>query len=110
MKSSAAEERTSPSMLSYDEACQQLSKVIAMDAGFSEANLWRGRVLLQQGKYPAAVGDLETAHRINHASQIISPTLAYAYGVSGNRAKANSQLRSLLAESRQRYVSPWGSL
>jgi hypothetical protein len=33
--------------------------------------------------------------------------LAYAYGVSGNRAKANLQLHRLLAESRQRYVSPW---
>jgi tetratricopeptide (TPR) repeat protein len=91
----------------YDEAYQQLSKVIAMDAGFSEAYLWRGRVLLQQGTYSAAIADLETAHRLNHASQIISPTLAYAYGFSGNRAKANSQLRSLLAESRRRYVSPW---
>src|SRR5580700_891060 len=91
----------------YDEAYKQLSKVIAMDAEFSEAYLWRGRVLLQQGKYPAAIADLETAHRINHASQIISPTLAYAYGVSGNRAKAISQLQSLLAESHQRYVSPW---
>jgi TolB-like protein/DNA-binding winged helix-turn-helix (wHTH) protein/Tfp pilus assembly protein PilF len=91
----------------YDEAYRQLSKVIAMDAEFSEAYLWRGRVLLQQGKYPAAIADLETAHRINHASQIISPTLAYAYGVSGNRAKANLQLQRILAESRQRYVSPW---
>jgi len=91
----------------YDEAYKQLSKVIAMDAEFSEAYLWRGRVLLRQGKYPAAIADLETAHRINQASQIISPTLAYAYGVSGNRAKAISQLQSLLAESRQRYVSPW---
>jgi TolB-like protein/DNA-binding winged helix-turn-helix (wHTH) protein/Tfp pilus assembly protein PilF len=91
----------------YDEAYKQLSKVIAMDAEFSEAYLWRGRVLLQQGKYPAAIADLETAHRINHASQIISPTLAYAYGVSGNRAKANLQLHRMLAQSRQRYLSPW---
>jgi len=91
----------------YDEAYKQLSKVIAMDADFSEAYLWRGRVLLQQGKYPAAITDLETAHRINRASQIISPTLAYAYGVSGNRTKANLQLHRILAESRQRYVSPW---
>lgn len=91
----------------YDEAYRQLSKVIAMDSGFSEAYLSRGRVLLQQGKYPAAIADLETAHHINRASQIISPTLAYAYGLSGNHEKANSQLHSLLVESRQRYVSPW---
>lgn len=91
----------------YDDAYKQLSKVIAMDAEFSEAYLWRGRVLLQQSKYPAAIADLETAHRINRASQIISPTLAYAYGVSGNRAKANLQLHRMLQESRHRYVSPW---
>ncbi len=32
----------------YDEAYRQLSKVIAMDSGFSEAYLFRGKVLLQQ--------------------------------------------------------------
>ena len=77
MKSSAAEERTSVS-IPYDDAYKQVSKVTAMDAGFSEAYLWRGRALLQQGEYPAAVADLETVHRLNQASQIISPTLAYA--------------------------------
>ncbi len=91
----------------YDEAYQQLSKVIAMDSGFSEAYLWRGRVLLLQGKYREGIADLETAHRINPGSQIISAILAYAYGVSGDRAKANGQLRILLAESRHRYVKPW---
>ncbi len=35
------------------------------------------------------------------------PTLSSAYGLSGDRAKANAQLRSLLAESHHRYVSPW---
>ena len=93
----------------YDEAYQQLSKVVAMDPAFSEAYLWRGRVLLMQGNYRDAIADLETAHRINHGSQTVSPTLAYAYGFSGDRAKANAQLRSLLAEMRQRYVSPWAS-
>jgi tetratricopeptide (TPR) repeat protein len=34
-------------------------------------------------------------------------SLAYAYGLSGDRTKANAQLHSLLARSRQRYVSPW---
>ncbi|MGA2812255.1 MAG: tetratricopeptide repeat protein [Candidatus Acidiferrum sp.] len=91
----------------YDEAYRQLCKVIATDSEFSEAYLWRGRVLLQQGNYREAIADLETAHRINHGSQTISPTLAYAYGFSGDRVKANAQLRSLLAESRRRYVSPW---
>jgi TolB-like protein/DNA-binding winged helix-turn-helix (wHTH) protein/Tfp pilus assembly protein PilF len=91
----------------YDEAYQQLCRVIALDSGFSEAYLWRGRVLLQQGNYREAIADLKTAHRINRGSQTISPTLAYAYGLSGDRAKANAQLRSLLAESRHRYVSPW---
>jgi len=91
----------------YDEAYQQLCKVIAMDSGFSEAYLWRGKVLLLQGKYREGIADLETAHHINPASQTIVPTLAYAYGLSGDRAKANAQLHSLLAESRHRYVSPW---
>src|SRR5579863_6104026 len=91
----------------YDEAYQQLSKVIAMDSGFSEAYLFRGKVLLQQGKYREAIADLEIAHRINDGSQTILPTLGYAYGLSGDRAKANAQLHSLLAESRHKYVSPW---
>jgi tetratricopeptide (TPR) repeat protein len=89
----------------YAEEYRQLSKVIAVDSGFSEAYLWRGRVLLQQGNYRDVITDLETAHRINHGSRTISPTLASAYGLSGDRAKANAQLRRLFAESRHRYVS-----
>lgn len=91
----------------YDDAYQQLSKVIAMDSGFSEAFLWRGKALLLQGKYREAIADLETAHRINPANQIIPSVLAYAYGLSGDRAKANAQLQRLRTESRHRYVSPW---
>jgi TolB-like protein/DNA-binding winged helix-turn-helix (wHTH) protein/Tfp pilus assembly protein PilF len=91
----------------YDEAYRQLSHLIEIEPGFSEARLWRGKGLLQQGKFQAGIDDLETASRINPANFHISATLAYAYGVSGNRAKAHAQLQSLLAESRMRYISSW---
>ena len=62
---------------------------------------------LQQGKYKEGIADLETAHRINPISLTIQATRAYAYGLSGNRAAAEAQLQSLIAESRATYVSPW---
>jgi TolB-like protein/DNA-binding winged helix-turn-helix (wHTH) protein/Tfp pilus assembly protein PilF len=83
----------------YDDAYQQITKALALDSGFSEAYLCRGKVLLQQGKYKAAITDLETAYRINPANPAIPATLAYGYGLTGNRSKAAFQLRALLAES-----------
>ena len=62
---------------------------------------------LQQGKYKEGIADIETAHRINPISLRIQATRAYAYGLSGNRAAAEAQFQSLIAESRARYVSPW---
>lgn len=91
----------------YDEAYQQLTKAMTLDSGFSEAYAWRGRVLLQRGKYSDAIADIETAYRISPTSRTIAPILAYAYGLSGNRAKAQSRLQSLLAASEQKSVSPW---
>jgi Flp pilus assembly protein TadD len=81
--------------------------VLAKDPEFTEAYLWRGRALLQAGRHKEAVADLETAYHLNPTSQTIPATLAYTYGLTGNRAKANSLLRRLFAESRERYVSPW---
>jgi len=91
----------------YDESYRQLSKVLTQDPEFTEAYLWRGRALLQEGRHKEAIADLETAYRLNPASQTIPATLAYTYALTGNRAKAISLLRKLFAESRERYVSPW---
>jgi TolB-like protein/DNA-binding winged helix-turn-helix (wHTH) protein/Tfp pilus assembly protein PilF len=91
----------------YDDASEQLSKVIEMDSGFSEAYLWRGRVRLQQHKYSEAIADLETARRINPSSHTIPPTLAYAYAVTGRRSQAEVYLHQILAPAREKAASPW---
>jgi TolB-like protein/DNA-binding winged helix-turn-helix (wHTH) protein/Tfp pilus assembly protein PilF len=91
----------------YGEAYRQLSKAIAMDSNFSEAYLWRSKVLLQQHKYADGIADIQTAERITSNSQTIPPYLAYAYGVSGNRREARARLQNLLVLSQKEYVSPW---
>lgn len=91
----------------YDDASEQLSKVLEMDSGFSEAYLWRGRVRLQQHEYSEAIADLETAKRINRSSHTIPPTLAYAYAVTGRRRQAEAYLHQILAASREKAPSPW---
>ena len=83
----------------YDDAEQQITKALALDSGFSEAYLCRGKVLLQEGKYKEAITDLETANRINPSNPAIPANLAYGYGLTGNQAKAEIRLRALLAES-----------
>jgi TolB-like protein/DNA-binding winged helix-turn-helix (wHTH) protein/Tfp pilus assembly protein PilF len=85
----------------YDDAYQQLTKTLALDSGFSEAYLCRGKVLLQQGKYKDAMADLETAYRINPANPAIPTNLAYGYALAGNRTKAESKLHSLLSTSKK---------
>jgi tetratricopeptide (TPR) repeat protein len=86
----------------YDDSYQQITKALALDPGFSEAYLNRGKVLLQQGKYRDAIADLETAYRINPANPAIPASLGYGYGLTGNRAKAQLRLKSLLAESEKK--------
>jgi TolB-like protein/DNA-binding winged helix-turn-helix (wHTH) protein/tetratricopeptide (TPR) repeat protein len=81
----------------YDEAYQQLTKTLALDSGFSEAYLCRGKVLLQQGRYTEAIADLEAAYRINPANPAIPANLAYGYALGGNRTKAESQLHLFLS-------------
>ena len=92
----------------YQEAYEQLSAVIEMDSGFSEAYLCRSRVLLQQHKYSEAIADLEMARRINPSSHTILPTLGYAYAISGRRSQAEASLRQMLAAERDHAASPWG--
>ncbi len=85
----------------YEEAYQQLTNALALDSGFSEAYLNRGKVLLQQGKYRDGITDLETAYRINPANPAIPTNLAYGYALAGDRTKAESQLHAFLSESNQ---------
>jgi tetratricopeptide (TPR) repeat protein len=89
----------------YDDADRQLKHVIEMDSGFSEAYLWRARVLLQQKRFGEAIAALETANRLNPRSSTIPPTLAYAYGLAGQRTKASALLQQLLHAS---PPSAWG--
>ncbi len=90
----------------YDEAYQQLTQVLEMDPGFSEAYNERGLTLLRQRKFAAAIADLEAAKRIDDTPRRLA-LLAYGYGLAGQPDRARSALRELRLSGGRAYVGPW---
>jgi len=89
----------------YDEAVLQLRKVLQTDPDFWLANRHLGWAYLLQGKNAEALAAFATARRLQDNGYTLS-SLGYAYGVSGQPAKARETLDALTELARQCYVSP----
>jgi TolB-like protein/DNA-binding winged helix-turn-helix (wHTH) protein/Tfp pilus assembly protein PilF len=89
----------------YEEAYQELTKVLEMEPGFSEALMYRGLVLLRQRRYGEAVADLEHSARIDGGPKKLG-VLGWGLGVAGKRSQANTILRKLKAMSQQSTCQP----
>jgi len=90
----------------YEEAYQQLSKVLEMEPGFSEALMFRGAVLLQQSRYAEAIADLEESARIDGGPKKLG-VLGWGLGVAGQRSKSLAVLNKLNAMSQQKQIPAW---
>ena len=89
-----------------DEAYRELSDVIQMDHGFSDAYMYRAAVLLQEKRFREAIADLESAKRTDNTPYRLA-ILGWGFGVAGEPAKARAVLSQLRVFSKQTYVSPW---
>jgi DNA-binding winged helix-turn-helix (wHTH) protein len=58
---------------------RRLERALAEDPNSAAAHHWRGVVLLAEGKLAAAIGEFETAHRLQPTSEVFSRWLARAY-------------------------------
>jgi len=90
----------------YDRAIEQLSQTLEVDPKFWLAYWDLGGYKLALGRYAEAVSDLQKAVQFSRGSTGALGVLGYAYGVTGDRAKAQQVLQKLKKMAQSRYVSP----
>ncbi|HWX56365.1 MAG TPA: winged helix-turn-helix domain-containing protein [Verrucomicrobiae bacterium] len=88
----------------YDRAIEKLRAVQEMEPNFPRAHLLSS-VYLQKGMYAEALADIERWRRFDNGPWIPG-YLAYVYGHSGQRLRAQQELRKLEQLSRHRPLDP----
>jgi tetratricopeptide (TPR) repeat protein len=88
----------------YEEAIQQLRKVLAADPDYLWT-LWRlGSSCANTGRFEEGIQALEKAAAISSRSPSILGTLAETYGLAGRKAEARKLLAEMTEISQRRYV------
>ncbi len=91
----------------YDQAIEQLHNTLDLDPNFALPHLVLGQTYEQKGAYPQAIAEMKKAATISNASPMVSGSLGHLYGISRDRADAESILQQLLQQSKTQYVSPF---
>jgi tetratricopeptide (TPR) repeat protein len=89
----------------YDRAISQFQSVHEMDPNFPRAYLVI-YAYVQQGRYSDALENLEEWRRTFGEQPMTWPMLAYVYGRSGEKEKAQAELKKLEAQNRQQLIDP----
>jgi adenylate cyclase len=89
----------------YEEAKGWVRKALDLDPNVFFVQWALGWVNLQAGKPAEAIPELEKARAMD-SPPFVAGFLGYAYGVTGQRAKAQEIIAELNQMSSQRYVSP----
>jgi eukaryotic-like serine/threonine-protein kinase len=90
----------------YDRAIAQLRRTLELDPNFWAAHWDLGDCYLALGRSPEAIAELRKAVDLSAGSTGALAMLGYAYGTTGERAKAEKVLQELNQLGRSRYVSP----
>ena len=91
----------------YDDAIKQLLKTVEMYPTFARGHLRLGLTYLQKKMYPTAVAELQKTVEISRRDSMSVAALAYAYGMSGQKAEAQKLLDEMTQRSEREYVSPY---
>src|SRR5262245_55554354 len=89
----------------YDEAIEQLRRVIAMDQNDYQAHWFLGHTYAASGRFDEAIAASEKAAALSRTPGALG-FLGMCYGLVGRKAEANKILNELLELSRRRYVTP----
>lgn len=87
----------------YDDAIEQLKKVMEWEPKFFLAHLLLGMAYEQQGNYSEALEQFNKA-RLLEDSPVVLGFLGYTYAALGDRTKAVKTLDQLRERSKQSYV------
>jgi TolB-like protein/DNA-binding winged helix-turn-helix (wHTH) protein/Flp pilus assembly protein TadD len=92
----------------YDQAAASLNAAVQLDPGFPSTHWNLGLVYAQQKNFPAAIAELRTAEGLFHdENAVVLGGLGYAYGASGDKARAQAILRHLERRAGAEYVDPY---
>jgi TolB-like protein/Tfp pilus assembly protein PilF/predicted Ser/Thr protein kinase len=89
----------------WDRAAEQLRNTLDIAPNYWWAHWWLGYVYEQEGEFPQAIAELQTAKRLEQAPPI-SAALGHVYAVSGKRDEAQRMIAELNDLSKQRFVCP----
>ena len=90
----------------YDEAIEQLRKLLEMDPNFAMGHWILGLPYEQKAMYREAITEFQLAFKLSGGSPYLLGPLGHAHAVSGDREKARRALADLRELSKRRYVSP----
>jgi len=89
----------------FDEAIEQLRRVIAMDQDNYQAHWFLGHTYAATGRFGEAIATSEKAAALSRTPGALG-FLGMCYGLAGRKAQANKILNELLELSQRRYVTP----
>ena len=90
----------------YDQAIEQLKKLIELDPNFYLAHLLLGMAYEQRGNFSEALTEFQEA-RMLEDSPVLLGFLGYTYAELGDRSKALELLDELRERAKQSYVPPY---
>jgi tetratricopeptide (TPR) repeat protein len=94
-----------------DRAIAQFEKVVALEPSFAFGHYALGDACTQRGQFDRAIEEFNKSIALGGRSVNHVGVLGYAYGRSGNLARANEHLRELTVRAATGYVSPmWFAL
>ena len=91
----------------FDQAIQQCSNVVEMDASLAQAHDCLGYAYLALGDYPKAIAECKEAANQYSLDPLRQAGLARAYALAGESKKAREILDELEGRSRTQYVPPY---
>jgi DNA-binding winged helix-turn-helix (wHTH) protein/TolB-like protein/Tfp pilus assembly protein PilF len=89
-----------------EQAIEINKRIREMDPNFADARFENGMLLAELGDYEGALGEVTKSLELSGNSTKFKSGLAIVHARAGDRANARKIIAELLAESKEKYVSP----
>jgi tetratricopeptide (TPR) repeat protein len=91
----------------YDQAIQELNKILEMNPNYLMAHVWLASNYRAKGMFNEALIEIKKWRELSGEDDAMIATVAQIYGHLGKRDVAEKLLDKVLELSEQRYVSPF---
>ncbi len=91
----------------YEKALKACWRALELDPAFARVYIDVGLCYIQQSKNQEGIYEIQRGIALLDPSPVLQATLAYAYGLLGQKEEAQKILNDLLELSKRQYVSPY---